>query len=154
MCASFFSKDGRPSGVRALYQSARPSPSSAPATSAAAAAGVGAADDADDALDAGDYDRLVALGATLRRRRRRRAALSPADADRLEIETRRPASEASRRQWLAGGQGVLDDVAATVGTDNRRHLLSRSCDAALHRSQPVSFLFLFNFIVNVNRRKS
>lgn len=80
-----------------------------------------------DGLDAADYGRLMALGATLRRRRKHRSNV-------LEIETRRPASLAHMREWLTDDEGVLDDLSAPVGPDNRRPIdLDHTDSAALHR---------------------
>lgn len=79
-------------------------------------------------LDAADYGRLMELGATLRRSRRKHRT------NVLEIETRRPASLAHMRQWLTDDEGVLDDLSAPVGPDNRRHIDNHHTDSALpHR---------------------
>lgn len=67
-------------------------------------------------LDAADYGRLMELGATLRRTRRKHRT------NVLEIETRRPASLAHMREWLTDDEGVLDDLSAPVGPDNRRQI--------------------------------
>lgn len=80
-----------------------------------------------DGMDAADYGRLIALGATLRRRRKQCSNV-------LEIETRRPASLAHMRQWLTDDdETVLDDLSAPVGPDNRRLIEKRHSDRALHR---------------------
>lgn len=69
----------------------------------------------------------MALGATLRRRRKQRSNV-------LEIETRRPASLAHMREWLTDDEGVLDDLSAPVGPDNRRPIDTDHTETALHRS--------------------
>ena len=79
-------------------------------------------------LDAADYGRLMELGATLRRSRRKHRT------NVLEIETRRPASLAHMREWLTDDEGVLDDLSAPVGPDNRRPIDNDHKDATLpHR---------------------
>jgi len=79
-------------------------------------------------LDAADYGRLMELGATLRRSRRKHRT------NVLEIETRRPASLAHMREWLTDDEGVLDDLSAPVGPDNRRPIDNDHKDSALpHR---------------------
>lgn len=80
-------------------------------------------------LDAADYGRLMELGATLRRSRRKHRT------NVLEIETRRPASLAHMREWLTDDEGVLDDLSAPVGPDNRRPIDNK--DATL----PHRFVF-------------
>ena len=80
-----------------------------------------------DGMDAADYGRLMALGATLRRRRKHRSNV-------LEIETRRPASLAHMREWLTDDEAVLDDLSAPVGPDNRCRIDNdHATDSALHR---------------------
>ena len=79
-----------------------------------------------DRLDDADYGRLLALGATLRRRRRLRSNV-------LEIETRRPASLAHMRDWLTDDESALDDLAATVGPDNSKTHRIELGESALHR---------------------
>ena len=81
----------------------------------------------ENGIDAADYGRLLELGATLRRRRKQRSKV-------LEIETRRPASLAQMRGWLTDDEGVLDDLATTVGPDNQRRINAvNSSDAISHR---------------------
>ena len=120
---NLFSSDARPTAVTALYDRAAPTP----VTSVARFSTLSHLDDC-------DYDRLMALGATLRRRRRVQNQV-------LEIETRRPASLAHLRQWLTDDQ-ALDHLSAAVGPDNRNPLLksSTSCDGNLHRSVFLALL--------------
>ena len=76
--------------------------------------------------DASDYNRMAALGATLRRGRKSRTN------QLLEIETRRPASVAHLREWLTDDE-ALGEVSATVGPDNRAPIPARTRHSSLHR---------------------
>ena len=106
-------------------------------------------------LDDADYTRLLELGATLTRRgrgRRSQRGRGNNNTDQvLDIEMRRPASEAHLRGWTTDDE-ALDDVANPVGTDNRRPVISKSCDANIHRlvisNVTVSNNFIIIFIIS------
>ena len=122
MALNAFTPETRPAPVEWLYGRSRP------AVTAIVRhwGGSGASGDA-SALEAADYDRLMALGATLRRKKRGHQRM-----DVLDIETRRPASLAQLREWLTDDQAI-GHLAAAVGTDNHRQVTSKSCDGTIHR---------------------
>ena len=113
--------ENRPAALVSLYQQL-----SADATSGATVGACG--DDVTSHWDASDYNRMAALGATLRRGGRK---ARHSNNQLLEIETRRPASVAHLREWLTDDE-ALGEVSATVGPDNRR-ATTRRRHSSLHR---------------------
>lgn len=110
--------ENRPAALAALYEKL-----SSTVTSGVSTAPPGSAT---SHWDASDYNRMAALGATLRRGRKGR------NNQLLEIETRRPASVAHLREWLTDDE-ALGEVSATVGPDNRQPVSARPRHSSLHR---------------------